>query len=165
MASLVRWDPLQDLVAIQRDVGRMFNDLGGWTMPLPRRRMEGETLMLTPTVDVLRKGEDMVVRAELPGVKPEELDISVTENMLTIKGERHEEHEAKEEDYYVRESSFGTFERTLRLPEGAEIDHIKAEFTDGILEITVPKAAHKEEPTTHHVEISAHPEAEPTPHH
>lgn len=160
MASLVRWDPLRDLVAIQRDVGRMFNDLGGWTMPVARRGMAGEMLMLTPTVDVLRKGEDLLIRAELPGVKPEELDISVTENMLTIKGERHEEHETEEEDYYVRESSYGTFERSLRLPEGAETDHIKAEFKDGILEITVPKAAHEEEPKTRHIEVAAHPSEE-----
>jgi len=164
MASLVRWDPFQDLAAVQRDMGRMFNDLGGWMMPWPRRHLEGEMLMLTPTVDVLRRGEDMLIRAELPGVKPDELDISVTQNTLTIKGGRREEHETKDEDYYVRESSFGTFERTIRLPEGAEIDHIKAEFTDGVLEITVPKAA-PTEPETHHVAISAPPVEEPTKHH
>jgi len=121
-------------------------------------------MMLTPTVDVIRRGEDLVFRAELPGVKPEELDISVTQNMLTLKGERREEHETKEEDYYMKESSFGTFERMLRLPEGADVDHIKAEFANGILEVIIPKAA-KTEPETRHVTVSAPESEESTTHH
>ena len=156
MASIVRWDPFQDLVSVQRDLGRMFGDLSGWVVP--RRSLEEGAMMLTPTVDVIRRGEDLVFRAELPGVKPEELDISVTQNMLTLKGERREEHETKEEDYYMKESSFGTFERMLRLPEGADVDHIKAEFANGILEVIIPKAA-KTEPETRHVAVSA-PESE-----
>ena len=120
--------------------------------------------MMTPTIDVIRQGEDMVIRAEIPGVKPEEIDISVTDNMLTLKGERSEEHETKEEDYYVRERSWGTFERTLRLPSSAEIDHIKAEVHDGVLEVTVPKAA-KEAPETRHVEVTAAPTIEHSEHH
>jgi len=164
MPSLVRWDPFQELVTVQRDAGRMFNDLGGWMLPFPRRQFEAENLMLTPTVDVIRRGEDMLIRAELPGVKPGDLDISVTENLLTLKGERREEHETKDEDYYVRETSWGTFERTLRLPEGADVDHIGAEFADGVLEITVPKAAHKA-PETHRVEVATHIVEEPSKHH
>ena len=156
MASIVRWDPFQDLVSVQRNLGRMFGDLSGWAVP--RRSLEEGAMMLTPTVDVIRRGEDLVFRAELPGVKPEELDISVTQNMLTLKGERREEHETKEEDYYMKESSFGTFERMLRLPEGADVDHIKAEFANGILEVTIPRAA-KTEPETHHVTVST-PQAE-----
>ena len=164
MASLVRWDPFQDLVSLQRDVGRLMADLGGWMTPVSRRQLEGERMMLTPTVDIKRRGEDMVIRAEIPGVKPEDIDIAVTQNMLTLKGVRHEEHETKDEDYYVRESSVGTFERSLRLPEGADLDHVKADFRDGILEITVPKAA-QAAPETHHVAITTHGAKEPTEHH
>ena len=159
MVSLVRWDPLADLATMRRDMG-----LGGWVMPTSRRLFETEPLMLTPTIDVVRHGDDLVIRAEVPGVKPEEIDISVTENMLTLKGERREEHEAKDEDYYVRESSYGTFERSVRLPEDAEVDHIRAEVRDGILEITVPKAAHIE-PETRHVAITAPPATEHPEHH
>ena len=102
--------------------------------------------------------------AEIPGVKPEEIDISVTDNMLTLKGERREEHETKDEDYYVRERSWGTFERTLRLPPTAEVDHIRAEVHDGVLEITVPKAAH-EAPETRRIEVKAAPVEEHPEHH
>lgn len=164
MTSLVRWDPYRDLVSIERDVGRLMSGLGGWMAPMPRRLFEGERLLMTPTVDVMRRGEDLVIRAEVPGVKPEEIDISVTESVLTLKGERREEHETKEEDYYLRESSWGTFERSIRLPEGADVDHVKAESRDGILEITVPKAAHME-PETRHVAITTHSAKEPTEHH
>jgi HSP20 family protein len=164
MVSLVRWDPFADLASVQRDMGRLVSDLGGWEIPAPRRLLENEALMLTPTIDVMRRGADMLVRAEIPGVKPEEVDISVTGNMLTLKGERREEHETKDEDFYMRESSYGTFVRTLRLPEGAEVDHIKAEVRDGILEITVPKAAHVA-PETHHVAITAAPATEHPEHH
>jgi len=163
MESLVRWDPFNDLVSLQRDMGRLFSDLGGWVVPT-RRRAEGETVMLTPTIDVIRHGEDMVIRAEIPGVKPEHIDISVTDDMLTLKGERHEEHEMTDEDYYVRERSWGTIGRSLRLPVGAEVNRITAEFRDGVLEITVPKAAHVA-PETHHVTITAPPATEHPEHH
>ena len=163
MAQLVRWDPFNDLVSMQRDMGRLFSDLGGWIVP-SRRRMETEPMMLTPTIDVVRQGEDMVIRAEIPGVKPEEIDISVTDDMLTLKGERREAHETKDEDYYVRERSWGMFERSLRLPATADPSHIKAESRDGILEITVPKAAHVA-PETHHVAIASPPKEEHPEHH
>lgn len=159
MVSLVRWDPFGDLATMRHDMGRLVSDLGGWALPTPLRHIQTESMMLTPTIDVMRRGEDMLVRAEIPGVKPEEIDISVTENTLTLKGERREEHETRDEDYYVRESSYGTFERSLRLPEGAQVDRIHAEVHDGILEITVPKAAHIA-PETRHVAISAPPAKE-----
>lgn len=164
MVSLVRWDPFSDLVNVQRDMGRLVSDMGGWMMPTPRRHLEAESVLLTPTIDVMRRGDDMLIRAEIPGVKPEEIDISVTGNMLTLKGERREAHETKDEDYYIRESSWGSFERSLRLPEGARVDHIRAEFHDGILEITVPKAAHTA-PETRHVAITAPPAKELKEHH
>lgn len=163
MESLVRWDPFNDLVSLQRDMGRLFADLGGWALPL-RHRTETESVVLSPTVDVMRRGDDMVVHAEIPGVKPEEIDISVTGEMLTLKGERHQERETKDEDYYVRERSWGTFERSLRLPPGAEVDHITAEFRDGVLEITVPKAAISA-PATHHVAVTTPPAEEHPEHH
>ncbi len=162
MESLVRWDPFNDLASLQRDMSRLFSDLGGWVLPT-RRVLPGEAL-LTPTIDVIREGEDLLIRAEIPGVKPEDVDISVTEDMLTLKGERREERETKDEDYYVRERSYGTFQRSLRLPAGAEVKRIKAGFRDGVLEITVPKAAHVA-PETHHVAITTPPATKGKEHH
>lgn len=162
MASLVRWDPFQDLLSLERDMGRLFADFG---LPVGWRRRTTEPVVMMPSIDVIARGEDMLVRAELPGVRPEDLDISVTEGVLTIKGERKDERRVEEADYIVRETSYGSFERSIRLPKEAEADKVRAEFHDGLLEITVPKAAIRETPV-HHIAIEApKPETRPEEHH
>ncbi len=152
MASLMRWDPFGDLLALPREMDRLLE----WPRaPLRTTTREGDIQLLVPTMDVMRRGDDMVVRVELPGIKQDDIDISVSDNMLTISGERTEEHETHDEDYVMRESSWGSFERRISLPKGIDASTIHADFTDGVLEITIPSANALEEPKAHHIAIGA----------
>ena len=140
--AITRWDPFGELLSMQRDMDRVFGRLG----LTGTARHDGETGWM-PKVDVLRRGEDLVVRAELPGVKMEDVDVSVTDNVLTVRGERKEEKETTEEGYLVQEScAYGGFERSIMLPEGVDADSIHAEIKDGVLEVMVLKAARASTP-------------------
>lgn len=161
MASLVRWDPFRDLLGMQRDLDRIFGDVG---MIRPVATTTEGTLV--PVMDVFTRGEDLVLRTELPGIKAEDVDISVTDGVLTVKAERENSSEVSEEDYLLRETSWGTVQRSMRLPEGAPVEKIHAEYTDGVLEITVPKAAPKET-RTHKIAVESQtgPHGELSEHH
>lgn len=137
MAMLTRWDPFADLANMQRDLDRL---MGGARFASRGSGAEGE-LALVPSVDVITRAEDLVVRAEMPGVKPEDVDVSATGRTLKISGSRHEEHETHESDYVMRETVQGHYERTLTLPEGVEPSRLHADYHDGVLEIVVPGAA------------------------
>jgi HSP20 family protein len=104
-----------------------------------RRPIEAEAWL--PDVDVFEKNGNVVVRTDLPGMRPEDIDVSVEGDLLTIKGHREEEKEVKEEDYYCSERATGDFVRTVRLPEGVTADKIEAHYENGVLEVTVPKPA------------------------
>lgn len=150
MTTLMRWDPFRDLVSLQRDVDRLFGAFGAPAFLRPEE--VATTAPIMPTWDVITRGEDLVVRAELPGVDPGAIDISVTGDLLRISGERRARTETSERDYLVRETSYGRFERSMRLPEGAVVDSITADYRDGVLEIVVPKAA-PAEASTHRIEV------------
>lgn len=105
-------------------------------------------------MDVIRRDQDLVLRAEMPGIKAEDLDISVAEGMLTLKGHRSSEKETTEEDYVIRETSFGSFERSVRLPEGLDPKAVHAEYSDGVLEVVVPGGAAPQEISAVQVPIS-----------
>ena len=149
--AMVRWDPFSEMMTVQRDMNRLFSSLG---MPLYSGKGDGERVQWMPTVDVMRKGDDLVVRAELPGVKPEDIDLSVTDDVLTLRGRREETTEQHEGEYIRKESSFGSFERQIMLPQGVQSSDIRADYHDGILEITVPGAAKESKPQTQRIEIS-----------
>jgi HSP20 family protein len=149
--AMVRWDPFSEMMTVQRDMNRLFSSLG---MPLYTSRGDGERVAWMPTVDVMKNGDDLVVRAELPGVKPENVEVAVTDDVLTIKGRREEEREYREGEYIRKESSFGSFERQIMLPQGIDTRNIRAEFHDGILEITVPGAARTTAPQTQRIPVS-----------
>lgn len=158
MATLMRWDPFalvrtdpfQGLLDLQRDMNRIMAGLG-----TPARLSEFGPMAMGMSVDVVQRDEDLVIRAEMPGVLPDNIDISVTEGMLTIRGERHEE-ETRHEDYVVREMSFGMFERSMSLPEGVDPATIRAEYRDGILEVTLPHARQLAEPKALRIPIETH---------
>ena len=95
---------------------------------------------MSPAVDMYDKKDEIVVKAEIPGVPKENVKISLSDNTLTIKGEMKKEEEVKEEDYYYAERSYGSFARALSLPAKVKADKIKANFKDGILEIHLPKS-------------------------
>ncbi len=132
-----RWDPFRDLSKelnqLHREMDEMFRRAFGLT------RESGEGLgMGTPAVNSYLKDHTFYVEVEVPGVKREELDVSVDGNMLTVSGERRANREAKDHDYLVRETHFGSFRRRLMLPEGADADRIQAICKNGILEISMP---------------------------
>jgi len=150
MASLVRWSPFGDLLTLPREMERLF-DISLPSMAL--RQGEGENRLLMPTMDVLHRGDDMVVRMELPGIRESEVDLAVTDDVLTISGERTEEHVTEKDDYVLKESTFGRFERRVALPAGIDPETIHAQYTDGVLEVIVPKARQLEAPKMHHIPI------------
>ena len=144
--AIVRWDPFGEVLRMQRDLDRIFSRVGA-----AERGEEGVAWM--PKIDVKRSGDDIVVHAELPGIDPADVDIEVTDNVLSIRGERKVEEEKEGEGWLVRESSFGRFERSLALPEGIEPADIKAEFHDGMLEVHVPRALEAAKPKTTRIAI------------
>ncbi len=93
-----------------------------------------------PALDMYQTGDDVVVKAALPGLKPEDVQISVTANVLTLRGEFKQENDKKEATYHIREQRFGSFERSVMLPTDVQTDKAKADFENGILTITLPKA-------------------------
>lgn len=132
----IKWRPFRELSMLQRDVDDLFNRAfgrrGGW---MPHFPFEGGEY---PAIDCVRKEDTLLVRAELPGIDPKDVDISVSGNLLTIRGEHRTEREIKEEDYFMHEISRGGFERTLTLPEGVNTEKMKASYRDGILEVSMP---------------------------
>ncbi|MDD2317963.1 MAG: Hsp20/alpha crystallin family protein [Desulfobacterales bacterium] len=134
--SLIRWEPYGGLINLQSNINRLFNDV------FPGKTAEGDDLSLgmwRPMVDICDTENAIVVTAELPGVKKEDISIEVKDNILTIKGERSVDSEVKEENYYRRERSFGSFQRSFSLPTEVNPESIKAGFKDGVLKIEVPK--------------------------
>ena len=133
--------------AQKQNMERFFHNLfdesiasGMWNK-LPALRAFSPFEVVVPAVDMYDDKNEIVVKAEVPGVDKENINISLSDNMLTIKGEMKKEEETKEEDYYYSERSYGSFVRTLNLPAKVSDKKIKASFKDGILEIHLPKAA------------------------
>ncbi len=123
---------------------RPFRDLERWARQfeprMPRWFEEytnGEEEYL-PAIESFVKDGNLVVRADIPGLEPKDIEVSVLGNVLTIKGEREDHKEAKEQDYIRREVSYGKFERRMTLPEGAITDKVKAMFKNGVVEVTMP---------------------------
>lgn len=136
--TLVRWRPFRDIVSIQDEMNRLFNDFFG-RVP---SRFEGDwsTSEWTPSVDISETKDDILIKAEVPGMKKEDIKISLQDNVLTLKGERKQEKEEKETNFYRMERSYGSFTRSFNLPTVVQADKIKASYKDGILNVTLPKA-------------------------
>jgi HSP20 family protein len=129
MGALMPWRPFRDLERMARNFELRF----------PRFFEEAEEeLALAPPIESYIKNGNLVVRADVPGLDPKNIEVSVLHNVLTIKGERKDEKEVKKEDYLRREISYGSFERRMSLPEGAATDKVKAAFKNGTIEITIP---------------------------
>jgi HSP20 family protein len=127
------------------DVERYFDRFWRGLAPRGTRpfgRMVTEAWL--PEVDLFEREGKLVLRADVPGMKAEDIDVTVAGDMLTVSGKREEEKEVKEENYYCSERSSGEFSRTIRLPEGTTAEAIEATYKDGVLEVTVPKPAHLE---------------------
>jgi len=131
--GITPWRPFREL----EEWERRFDDLFG--RPLWRLPVEEKGWM--PVVDVFEKEDRFVVKAELPGMKEEDIDVSVVGDTLSIKGEKKTETEIKEEDYYRCERSYGSFYRSIPIPSNVDANKIEASFEDGILEVALPKSA------------------------
>ena len=139
---------------MQSQMNRMFNDmLGDYLGQSPARQLEGVTEW-APAVDATTKDGDLVIRAELPGVKPEDVDISLQNNVLTIRGERKAQEEEERGGYYIRERRYGSFSRSFTLPQGTDESKVHARFENGVLEVTVEGAGTIEEPKRIQIEGS-----------
>lgn len=146
MAIVRRWDPWGDIAALQRDVSELFNrTLPGTT---PTARTQANAL---PPIDAFRTDEALVVRVDLPGLRPQDVDVSVEEGMLTVSGERPKD-DVGEDAWVRRERPTGYFERSFSLPEGTDAEHISAAFNNGVLELQIP---HPPERKPHKVQIEA----------
>src|SRR5438128_4914503 len=111
-----------------------FDDFGFGSRPM----LPGQGLNAwAPQLELFQRGNDLVIRAELPGLTKDDVDVEITEKMMTIQGERHQEREEDREEWYRNERSYGRFYRSVPLPEGAIVDSAKAQFKNGVLEITV----------------------------
>ncbi len=140
--AVTPWRPFMDLAHWERDMDRMMVDFfGRRTRPWwPERWFRGEEMdVRAPTVDVYEEKDDIVVKVELPGMDKNNIEVNLTDHTLTIKGEKKKEEEVKNENYYRTERSYGTFLRTLELPEDVHTDKVKAIFKNGILEVRMPK--------------------------
>jgi len=129
-----RWDPFRWLSQMQREINRLFEE--GFS----GRELEPISLKgWYPKLDVVETKDEVIVRADLPGMKQSDIEVSVSDGDLLIRGERKEEKEIKEENYYRREREYGAFRRTVPLPKGVKAEQIKATYQDGILEVKFPK--------------------------
>lgn len=133
--ALMRWSPFRDLITVQQELNRLFDDLMS-------RRFEGtaEGTMWLPAVDISETPDAVRVQLEIPGVKKEDVKVTVTNNVLTVRGEKKMEKEVKEENYHRIERAYGSFVRSLELPTAVAADKVKATYENGVLTVVLPKS-------------------------
>ena len=134
MSNLIRWEPAREMMTLREAMDRLFDD--AFTHPLS----VGERNWSVPAIDMYQTDNEVIVKAALPGIKPEAVQINVTGDVLTLKGEVKQEEETKEKAWHIREQRWGTFERSVVLPTSIVADKAKADFENGVLTITLPKA-------------------------
>jgi HSP20 family protein len=136
MANIARYDPFGEMVTLRQAMDRLFED--SFVSPLTWRTLDGE--MLTPAMDVHQTADDIIVKAALPGVKADDVDITITGQTLTIRGEFKADENVGRDQYLYRERRYGTFNRQLQLPVRVQGDAATATFEDGLLTLRIPKA-------------------------
>ncbi|HMU91678.1 MAG TPA: Hsp20/alpha crystallin family protein [Anaerolineales bacterium] len=134
MSNLIRWEPAREMMTLREAMDRLFDD--AFTRPLS---IAGNGWAV-PAVDMYQTDNEVVVKAALPGMKADDVQLNVTGEVLTIKGEIKQKDELKEKAYHLREQRWGSFERSVILPTEVVADKAKADFENGILTITLPKA-------------------------
>jgi HSP20 family protein len=144
MGLLERWRPSRELDRFRGELDDLFERFGfdrEWfgRFPFDRGlRGEGELMLMRPALESCIEGDRFIVRTDLPGIDPNNIDIKVVGNLLTIKGSREEKHETKKADFFKREVHYGSFERSVALPEGIKAEDLKASYQDGVLELNAP---------------------------
>jgi HSP20 family protein len=146
-STLQAWQPPYE--SLRQEIDRLFDDIGwGSWQPFRRSLFAREpvfrralTRATMPAVDVVESEKAYEITAELPGMDEKNIEVKVTDGRLTVKGEKQEEKEEKEKDYYLQERHYGSFERSFDLPESVDPDKIEASFKKGVLTVTLPKKA------------------------
>jgi len=133
----IRWDPFRDLLSLQERMNKLFEDSMVRSTSQIGDASEGTW---TPVVDILEKDDAIILKAELPGVRLEDVDLQIKDDVLILKGERQFEKETRKENYHRIERSYGTFSRSFTLPGIVDQSGISAKLKDGILEVKLPKA-------------------------
>ncbi len=133
------WNPFRELARIENELNKLFTEF------LPSTRETVEAVTWAPRVDVYEKDNNLVIEAEIPGAKKEDIEVKIKDNAVVIRGELKKEEEKKEENFYRKERFYGTFERVIPLPVEVKAEEAKAEFKDGILKLTIPKATQEHE--------------------
>ena len=134
MSNLTRWEPVREMMTLREAMDRLFDD--AFTRPLNLR----DGGWSAPAIDMYQTDDEVVVRAALPGFKADEVQINVTGDVLTLRGEMKQQDEKKERAWHIREQRWGSFERSISLPTEVTADQAVADFENGILTITLPKA-------------------------
>lgn len=150
MANITRFDPFGEMVTLRQAMDRLFED--SFVSPLTLRTYNGEAA--APALDVHETGDEIVVTAALPGLKAEDVDITITGQTLSIRGEFKADEEVTRDQYLYRERRYGTFHRQLQLPVRVQGDAATATFEDGILKLAIPKA---EEVKPRQIQVKAAP--------
>lgn len=134
--AIVRWEPFRELSTLQNEMNRLFNT----AFDAPAGSNGGNTLRRwMPAMDLVETEDHFVLRADLPGLKQDDVKIEFEDGTLTVSGERKAEHESKNEGYYRVERAFGSFSRSLTLPHGIDPEAVTANFDNGVLEVRIPK--------------------------
>ncbi len=131
--TIVRWEPLRELSSLQTEMNRLFNTA------FEPAAGHGGMRRWVPATDLVETKDEFVLRADLPGMTQDEVKLEVEDSVLTISGERKAESESSEQGFYRLERAFGTFSRSLTLPKGIDASAVKASFTNGVLEVHIPK--------------------------
>ncbi len=133
MSTLTRWEPVREMMTLREAMDRLFDD--AFTRPINMG-----TVSTMPAIDMYQNEDDLIVKAVLPGLSKDDVDISVTADVLTLRGEFKNNEDDNGASYHLREQRYGVFERSIGLPTDVEVEKSKAVFENGILTITLPKA-------------------------
>ena len=137
MSNLTRWEPAREMMTLRDAMDRLFDD--AFTRPFSLMK-EGGSNWSSLAIDMFQTDNDVVVKAALPGIKADEVQININGDVLSIRGEVKQDEESKEKSWHIREHRWGAFERSVRLPTSVVADKAKADFDNGILTITLPKS-------------------------
>jgi HSP20 family protein len=140
--ELTPWRPFTEMARWEREMGRLFEDFFGRRLrPFSDERWwPAKSFGIpSPAIDIYEEKDEIIAKAELPGMTKDEIEVNLTDGRLTIKGERKKEEEVKEKDYYRSERAYGSFARTIELPDDVNTEKARATFKNGVLEIHLPK--------------------------
>ena len=149
--AMQAWRPFESL---RREVDRLFEDFTMNPFRLPFRRpafdiepfWQPESWVAAPAMDLVERDNAFELTAEMPGLEEKNIDVRVANGLLTVRGEREESKEEKKEDFHLRERRFNSFERSIRIPEGVDLDKVEASFKNGVLHVTMPKTPEAQKP-------------------